>query len=230
MDLDLFPDNLLKDAEILDAINSTLQPAITNIPEKPESHVIDFILQNYETRTQSIILTQHYPPERMAHTSQLFYDRALIDITNQLKQVEPYQTLTKAQIHYHFECMQVAYMTSNPNATTDHEPSPILHYFNLPLNDESIAKMPYPLLVPSSKGPQTRMKIFLKFFLSQNPTKQTNPADIFDQLSTLSSLITNITNQTRQINAPSPLMANPQSPPPWGKQAHQGFNWKKRKH
>lgn len=171
----------------------TEQMQIT-VPEKPEGHVIDFILlSDNAAQPNTNLLTLVQPPESLAHSNPQFYKRVLDQAFETIRKMQPYSTLLANEIPYRMECAHIAYMVEPATTIPLNKPTPYFYYFQLPLTQDVIRNMPFPLTIMSSKGPQTRIKISLKFSLP--PThiqRHRNTPDIFDQFTSISELINNI--------------------------------------
>jgi hypothetical protein len=209
-----------------------------NLPISPEGHVVDFVLFNEEAAQSSIpLLTKVYPPERAAHSDPSFYRRILDDALDSIRAMQPYASLQAKGIDFYFECNLISYMVEPMISVPTEHPTPYYYYFQLPLTDDIIPNLPYPLILPSSTGPHTRIKITLRFVLNvpTNPTQRTtgevqkNPSDIFDQFTSLTKLVNTIVRDHLHRETP-PTLPRPTldltipKPSP----STSGFHWKRR--
>jgi hypothetical protein len=139
----------------------------------------------------------------------LFYKRALELVHEKAQKMQPYATLAANQIGYHLECTNVGYLVEPSTSILVEKPTPYYYYFQLPLTDEVIQNMPYPATFPSSRGPQTRIKITLKFLLTNTNKQQT---DVFDQFPSISRLVNNIVRE-HLAREPVPSPSSPSFQP-----------------
>jgi hypothetical protein len=238
-----FDTQFLEDHIFTDSIQNSemITPANNLLPEKPEGHVIDFILLNEDASQPSTpLLTQVYPPERLAHSDPSFYKRVIDQASERIQKMQPYATLLASGIKYRLECAHVSYLVEPTTSIPVERPTPYFYHFQLPLTDDVIPNMPYPATFPSSRGPQTRIKISLKFLLSTDTNTNTNTvSDIFDQFPSIPRLIDNIVRE-HLAKDPGSLPASPTFQPtpststssrptyPMHYHHHHQSQWKKR--
>ena len=161
------------------------------LPAQAEAHMVDFVLQDHRMLQQNIIWSQIFPAERLAHTDNNFYNRALQAAYSNLNRLEPYASMQRAGIQYSFECIHIAYMVEPIPTIPTQRPTPYYFFFQIPLGLAEISNMPYPLIIATSRGPQTRMKITLKISIPDVFQQSTVP-DVFDQLIPISDLMSTV--------------------------------------